>query len=270
MYLPPLQPTTNLEIRLCGDVEIDPTASIAPGVILQAAPNSRIIIGVDVCLGMGVIISACGGDVEISNGATLGSGVLVIGRSQIGNNACIGTSTTIINTDVESMKVITPGSIIGEDSLSTKKEIVQNDSEPPVSSPTATQNGSFQPNAIADTSAKPSPQHLNGADVTKSSKGISTPSTNGRIPQKESANKTNLNSGTKSFSYFASSVNSNDPDPWAEKESELQDSTEEVNLEIKGIEKSIETKKGTAIGKVYLDQLLVTLFPHKKQFDKNP
>ena len=52
-YLPPPQPISNKDIRISGDVDIHPTASLASGVILQAAPNSKIIVGADVCIGMG-------------------------------------------------------------------------------------------------------------------------------------------------------------------------------------------------------------------------
>ena len=52
IYLPPPQPVLNTDIRISGDVDIHPTASLAPGVILQAAPNCRIVIRADVCIGM--------------------------------------------------------------------------------------------------------------------------------------------------------------------------------------------------------------------------
>lgn len=116
IYLPPPQPVINKDIRISGDVEIHPTASLAPGVILQAAPNHRIVIGADVCIGMGVIINAGYGSIEIGSGAILGSGVLIIGACKIGNNACIATAVTIFQTDVEAMKVIEPGSILGDPS----------------------------------------------------------------------------------------------------------------------------------------------------------
>lgn len=115
MYLFPPQPA-NSEICISGDVEIHPSASIAPGVILQAAPQSRIVIGADVCLGMGVILSVDRGVIEIERGAALGSGVLVIGASKIGNNACVGTATTIFQASVTAMAVVSPGSLIGDTS----------------------------------------------------------------------------------------------------------------------------------------------------------
>ena len=79
IYLPPPQPVLNKDIRISGDVEVHPTASLAPGVILQASSNYRIVIGADVCIGMGAIINACNGSIEIGSGAILGSGVLIVG-----------------------------------------------------------------------------------------------------------------------------------------------------------------------------------------------
>ena len=68
IYLPPPQPTLNKDIRISGDVEVHPTASLAQGVILQAAPNCKITIGADVCIGMGAIINASQSSVEIGSG----------------------------------------------------------------------------------------------------------------------------------------------------------------------------------------------------------
>ena len=124
IYLPPPQPVLNKDIRVSGDVEIHPTASLAPGVILQANSDCRIVIGADVCIGMGVIINASQGSVKIDSGAILGSGVLIIGACAIGNNACLGTAVTIFQTDVEPMTVVEPGSVLGDRSrkIDSKKQ----------------------------------------------------------------------------------------------------------------------------------------------------
>ena len=113
MQLPPLQPFVNLEPFVSGDVKIDPSAAIAPGVILQAASNCQIIIGSGVCIGMGAIIHAHNGNIEIESGATIGSGVLLVGKSKIGAAVCIGSLATIIEQNLESEKVVLAGSIIG-------------------------------------------------------------------------------------------------------------------------------------------------------------
>lgn len=126
IYLPPPQPSLNKDIRISGDVEIHPTASLASGVILQAAPDHKIIVGADACIGMGAIINAAQGSVEIGSGAILGAGVLIIGASKIGSNCCIGTSTTIFQSDVAAMAVVEPGSIIGDRSRQVEKIAISN------------------------------------------------------------------------------------------------------------------------------------------------
>lgn len=119
MYSPPLQPLCNPQSYVSGDVTIDPSAVIGPGVLLAAEPNSRIVIAAGVCIGMGTIIHAQEGSLEIESGAVLGAGVLVVGAGKIGANACVGSCTTLFYSSVESKQVIFPGSLIGDKSRST-------------------------------------------------------------------------------------------------------------------------------------------------------
>ena len=212
-YLPPPQPILNKDIRISGDVEIHPTASLAPGVILQAAPNSRIVIGADVCIGMGAIINACQGTIEIEAGAILGSGVLIIGESKIGSNCCIGTSSTIFRENVAAMAVIEPGSIMGD--ASRQVEIKQ---EPA--------NNSHQNRQSPAKSAK---SNLNGSSVPK----------NGRATEPQPTVVQNNARGSTSVSHDETSV--------------------------------APTKKSKVpvVGQVYLNELLITLFPHRKNSDSN-
>lgn len=116
MYVPPLHPSNNFDSYVSGEVTIHPTAVIAPGVLLQASPNSQIIIGAGVCIGMGTIIHAYEGTLEVEAGVNLGAGVLVVGRGKIGANACIGSVTTIWNHSIEQKQVVAPGSLIGDES----------------------------------------------------------------------------------------------------------------------------------------------------------
>lgn len=120
MQLPPLQPLENLQSYVSGNVTIDPSAAIAPGVLLIADANSRIIIAAGVCIGMGSIIDARNGIVEIEAGALLGAGVLVVGKGKIGANACIGSAATIFNSSIEPRQAVPPGSIIGDSSRPLK------------------------------------------------------------------------------------------------------------------------------------------------------
>ncbi|NET42989.1 hypothetical protein [Okeania sp. SIO2B3] len=114
MQFTPLQPIENTEPFVSGDVKIEPNVAIASGVILQAAADCQIVIATGVCIGMGVILHAYQGNIEVESGVTIGAGVLVVGKSKIGANACIGSVTTIIEHDVEPNQVVPPTSIIGE------------------------------------------------------------------------------------------------------------------------------------------------------------
>jgi len=76
MQVPLLQPLVNRSDNyFSGNAIVHPSAAIGPGVILQAAPDSRIVIGEGVCIGSGAIINAYQGTIEVENGAVLGSGV---------------------------------------------------------------------------------------------------------------------------------------------------------------------------------------------------
>lgn len=114
MHLPLLPPLGNSQVYVKGDVSIDDGAAIAPGAILQAAPDSKIIIAAGVCIGMGTILHAYEGTIEVETGVVLGAGVLVVGKSKIGANACIGSTTTVFNSNVESWQVVPPGSLLGD------------------------------------------------------------------------------------------------------------------------------------------------------------
>jgi len=122
MYFPPLQPLKNSQYKVSGDVLIDPSAAIAPGVLLQADRDSRIIIAAGVCIGMGTIVHGSKGTVAVESGASLGAGVLIVGKGKIGANACVGSMTTIINSDIEQGQVVPPGSLLGEDSRKLSKD----------------------------------------------------------------------------------------------------------------------------------------------------
>jgi carbon dioxide concentrating mechanism protein CcmN len=101
-------------VHLDGNVSIDSTAAIAPGVLLQAEANSRITIGAGVCIGAGTIVHASGGNIEIGAGVCVGRGVLIVGSGSIDRNACIGAGSTVMNPQIESGAVIPTHSILGD------------------------------------------------------------------------------------------------------------------------------------------------------------
>ncbi|NJL22817.1 MAG: carbon dioxide concentrating mechanism protein [Leptolyngbyaceae cyanobacterium SM1_3_5] len=109
----PLHPICNEHFCVSGDVSIAPTATIAPGVLLQADPGSRLVIAADVCIGMGSVVHAHQGMLEIASGATLGAGVLVIGGN-VGINACIGARSTLWNVEIAPDQIVAADSLIGE------------------------------------------------------------------------------------------------------------------------------------------------------------
>ena len=117
MYVPPLHPSNNFDSYVSGEVIIHPTAVVAPGVLLQASPNGRIIIGAGVCIGMGTILHAYEGTLEVEAGVNLGAGVLVVGEAKIGTNACVGSMSTILNYSIEPKQVVAPGSLITGEGL---------------------------------------------------------------------------------------------------------------------------------------------------------
>ncbi len=101
-------------VYLDGHVSIDPTAAIAPGVLLQAEENSRITIGAGVCIGAGTIVHAVGGNLDIGSGVCIGRGVLIIGSGTIDRHACIGAGTTVFDPQIAEDTVIATHSLIGD------------------------------------------------------------------------------------------------------------------------------------------------------------
>ena len=95
-----------------GDVVIDASAAIAPGVVFRAAPNASIRVGPGVCVGAGVVIQAKQGCVFIESGVSLGTGVLVVGHGHVGKDACVGPSTTLVNPAIAANEVVPPCSLM--------------------------------------------------------------------------------------------------------------------------------------------------------------
>ena len=174
MQVPSLQPISTSHFCVSGDVTIHPTATIAAGVLLQADPDGRIIVGAGVCLGMGTVLHAHQGVLEVEAEVTVGTSVLIVGSGKIGANACIGSASTIWNQSVERGTVVPPLSLLGmpdrqadavkhPDSTKhpddTKRPVVESEAEPssaPASSGLTVAAGSL--NGV-------SPASQNGATV---------------------------------------------------------------------------------------------------------
>lgn len=104
-----------------GDVTIDESAAIAPGVVLQAASGSRIVVGRGACLAAGVCLQSRSGVLTISAGVSLGASVLVIGKGTIGTNACVSPGSTLINPSVAADAILPPDTLIGAQSDSAQR-----------------------------------------------------------------------------------------------------------------------------------------------------
>ncbi|MBE9164987.1 carbon dioxide concentrating mechanism protein [Tychonema sp. LEGE 06208] len=165
MYLSPLQLSSNSQILMSGDVVVNESAAIAPGVILQADPGSRISIAAGACIGMGTILHAREGDLDIGAGAILGAGVLVVGAGTIGENACIGAATTLINPSIDKLQILPAGSLIGDTSRQVPAEVTaeaeappEPEPEPPPVSTPAVDRPIDEPTAAAPTQPQTPPE----------------------------------------------------------------------------------------------------------------
>jgi carbon dioxide concentrating mechanism protein CcmN len=161
MHLPPVEPVSYSEIYVSGDVTIHESAVVAPGTILKAAPNSRIDIGAGVCIGMGAVLNACEGEIEVKTGAVLGSGVLVIGCVKIGDNACIGSSTTLFNVSIEKKVVIPAGTLMSDESWQEIEVAAISDKN------SASLNGAEEPALMTDLWEEPPTEAQNNSSTSE-------------------------------------------------------------------------------------------------------
>lgn len=178
MQSPPLQllPVSTTHYYVSGDVTIHAGAAIAPGVLLQADPGCQIVIRASVCVGLGSVIHAHDGAIEVGEGVIIGAGVLLIGSVIVGDRACVGSGTTVMNRSIESLSIVPPGSLMVqqanvEEVASTEEEVF----EP-----------GFCPPPPEETSAEEAPQDNNG-----SAPEVETAETNGSKPDAE------MNNGSK-------------------------------------------------------------------------
>jgi len=154
MYLSPLQLSSNSQILMSGDVVVNEGAAIAPGVIMQAEPGSRISIAAGACIGLGVILHAREGTLEIGAGVILGAGVLVVGAGTIGANACIGAGTTLIDPCIDQMQIMPAGSLIGDTSRQASAEAT---AAAPTAAPTSPETPEATTPPVAPPIEPPSP-----------------------------------------------------------------------------------------------------------------
>ncbi|MBD2528182.1 transferase [Nostoc flagelliforme FACHB-838] len=252
MSVPLLRLSNNFDTYISGEVTIHPSAVLAPGVILQAAVNSKIIIGPGVCIGMGAILQVHEGTLEVEAGANLGAGFLMVGKGKIGANACIGSATTVFNYSVEPGQVVPPASILGD----TSRQIAPTkEPEPSTSNP-------------ASTSVSSPKEEENGSGGVKEKAVSSNFSASAVVDFKQN----------KSISYFKSPATAESKSPPVEEPTNDADSTlqeaaqpsTEHNLDPSQPPAESPNGFGTQIyGQGSISRLLTTLFPHRQSLS-NP
>ncbi|MEL6881186.1 MAG: hypothetical protein AAFP09_11710 [Cyanobacteria bacterium J06607_10] len=136
-----------------GDVTVDSTAAIAPGVVLQASPGSRIIISSGACLAGGVCIQSRNGILTIGSGVNLGANVLVIGNGTIGDCACVSPGCTVLNPQLDTNTVVPPGSMVGAESSPQKSRSTSTYSAYTSYSASVTVNQSVAPTTTSNNTA---------------------------------------------------------------------------------------------------------------------
>lgn len=111
--------------QYAGNITINPSAIVAPGVVLLAEGTNRIAIGAGVCIGAGSVVRATGGNLTIGAGVCIGREVLIIGTGSISRDACIGAGTTTIDPQIEEGAVVPPHSLLGDRSRGEVKVVAE-------------------------------------------------------------------------------------------------------------------------------------------------
>ena len=183
MQSPPLQliPVSTTHYYVSGDVTIHAGAAIAPGVLLQADVGSRIVIHQSACVGLGSVIHARGGAIELDEGVIIGAGVLLVGNVVIGDRACVGSGTTVMNRAIERMSIVPPGSlIVNENNQPEQHKVVE---DPGLTEDVWQENGS-KPQAVVQTNgAKPTVEPQESDEIE------SPASQNGQVYGQEYVNR---------------------------------------------------------------------------------
>jgi carbon dioxide concentrating mechanism protein CcmN len=242
MQLPPVHSISATEYFVSGNVIIHETAVIAPGGILEADSGYQIVIGAGVCIGLGTVIIAYGGNVEIEAGVALAPGTLVVGPVRIGHSACVGSRSTIFQQDIEAQALIPAGDLLMvAQSHSPRSPLIAE----PVSSPPE------------NAEIPPIPSPWDSAECPTPAPAIANPPNN--------------------------PVNFDKPTDSPAQESVTQESVQAISEtgsapEPPSIPDVMPTKpeiteiadsprlKSPVVGQVYINQLLLTLFPERKYF----
>ncbi len=294
-----LPATGHTEVYVSGDVSIDETAAIAPGVILQATAQARIVIKAGACIGMGTILTANQGTIEIGEGAVLGSGVLMVGYGKIGDRACVSSATTIVETSVEEMAFISPGTLLGDSSRQADLEDGETSQQQPSHEPeTNGASATANANVVGETSNNYTRSKSNGDFVnTQAQRAFQTPHQNqfaGQPPTNPNGSPSSPSSknsqahpngapsspsseNNQAHPNGASSSPSGEnrqtdpngsPSSFGESSEANHSDDQQVNSEQDSSSNDNASSNHTIYGQTHIERLMVTLFPHKQQFKK--
>ncbi|MGP1384634.1 MAG: hypothetical protein ACTS2F_13810 [Thainema sp.] len=262
MKFPPLQLIDHTHFCLQGEVEIDPSAAIAPGVLFQADSDSRIVIGAGVCIGAGSVLHARQGSLIIEPGVSFGTGVLIVGAGRIGANACIGSSSTVLRPAIAPGDVVPPGSLLGDTSRQVTIDVpsVAAESEDTQSAPSS------------QSAYRSANQSAASAQATQFSPQSSQNQQNG-YQAASAATKANSDSFTASQAANGQTAEERDrknqaQDVDAKAETAPQSSGEGTSPSSRAADADSPTPPSAVGVKVYgqgqIDQLLSALFPHRQ------
>lgn len=250
MYVSAPQLSTDSQIYyISGEVVIDPSVAIAPGSIIQADPDSRIVIAAGTCIGMGSVIHAYQGVLEIGPGVSLGAGVLILGQGKIGANTCIGATTTIINPQISNQSAIPPGILMGD----TSRQVEITQSEKVITQRFIKKQSLPQPEIRAELPPVPLPQPPE--PLPQPSRAELPPEP---LPQPE------ITSGIQQ-----ENLSDDLGDPWGELNTFTPPPAPPPTIPAissETIEKHTTVERHTTVvyGKEQINQLLSTLFPHRR------
>lgn len=258
MKFPPLQLIDHTHFCLQGEVEIDPSAAIAPGVLFQADSDSRIVIGAGVCIGAGSVLHARQGSLIIEPGVSFGTGVLIVGAGRIGANACIGSATTVLRPAIAPGEVVPPGSLLGDTSRQVTIDVPSVAAEPEASQSAPFHQSADQSAASAQATqfrSQPSQNQQNGyqtasASTTVGSAAFTAPqAANGQTAEKRDRKNPAQDVDAKAETAQQSSGKGESPSSRA---ADLDSPTPPSAVGVK------------VYGQGQIDQLLSALFPHRQ------
>jgi carbon dioxide concentrating mechanism protein CcmN len=276
-------PMSDTHFFIRGDVSIDPSAAIAPGVLLQADPGAAIVIRAGVCIGRGAILHACAGSIDLGEGVTLGAGVLIFGCSTVGSGACLGAGVTLMDQAIAAGQMVPANSVLsplevpqaGARAASGHEAQSRGAKNAAEASKPQSESQSSQAVETSPRRAAPSPYGMfntnfnrsftgNGGDRQEQAThlpgdGASAESSSGSALESEQ-----VTGGTKSDpSNSVSQASPSSGSPAAQVQQDVQVSevhTREVNL----------TTQRVVYGRDSLERIMTMMFPHRQPLGSPP